>query len=234
VRPETTELRALIRDYSLWKLNQSGGDAAGLAKDLRTVNDAYFFKRMAELDQTSGAPQQGDSYVFRKSSPAGDVIVTVNGYVTGELATPNRDIVIQGFRKEGGGYVYAGETGESLFSIMIYHNLDVLPSPIYNEMWLLVSGQVGGFMGDLEKARIFSFDGYRFEELWKPEDRLGMEIDVKGDRLDVVYDHKVDQPHGFPVHHVMEEKLWLSPNGVTRTEIIDNGPGSLPLRKLKQ
>jgi hypothetical protein len=230
VGPETRELRALIREYSLWKLNQSQGGVEALTKDLRSVNDVGYFEELAKLG-TPAKAREGFSSVFRKSGLGGELIVTVNPFVTGMLATPQRDVVIQGFRKMGKDYVFAAEAGESAFGVMGFTDLEVLQSPI-DQMWLLVSGQIGGFMGDLVRARIYTFDGLQFRALWAPEDREGMQIHVEGNRLKVLYlGPRMDNPRGFTINHLMEEELSLSPTAVVRILLVDHGEGVVPLRK---
>jgi hypothetical protein len=117
--------------------------------------------------------------------------------------------------------------GESLYGIMNYNSIQLLDSPISNEVWLLVAGQVAGFMGNLERARVFAFDGYSSREVWAPEDRQNMRITVKGDRLSAAFlGPKVDR-FGGDRQDGMVEELQLTPAGVITTSLADLGEGAV-------
>ncbi len=60
-----------------------------------------------------------------------------------------------------------------------------------------MQGQVAGYTGDLERARIYSFDGYKFTEEWKPEDRIDTRIKLQGSQINAGYlSKKMDLPMG--------------------------------------
>ena len=153
-------------------------------------------------------------------------------FSTGAYALPSGVVIIQAFRKEAGEYVLADQVGDSLFGLLYYRKFDVLGSPQTNQLWLLVQGQVAGYMGDLERARIYSFDGYKFREEWKPEDRVSMHITTYGNQINARYlSEKIDLPVG-QTQNCIEEKLQLGAGGllslgsVTHNDCAD--PESLP------
>ncbi len=52
ISPEIKSFRALLRDYSVWKLNSTGGNTVELLKDLSTVDDVFGVEiRRKELGQ---------------------------------------------------------------------------------------------------------------------------------------------------------------------------------------
>jgi hypothetical protein len=216
MQTEIDALRAAMRDYTLWKLNQPGEDTKQLAEDLRAINDAY-------ARETVLKGSDGTAYAFEQKTTAGDFSITVTYFSSGAIAFPARIVIIQGFRKEGGRWVFAAETGESVSGIMYYRPLQLLQSPVSSEMWLLIGGQVAGFMGDLERARVYAFNGYEFRELWKPEDREDMEITVKSNEIHATYlGPRIKRFPGYYQNH-MEETLQLTPSGVLQTNLINHG-----------
>ncbi len=227
IAPYVRELSALISNYTVWKLNDSGGDTTQVTKDLHSVEDIYerelWKKERPDLDE----PDSGEVHAFRQKTPSGELVVTVNHFSSGGLALPAGVIVIQGFRREGDRFVYAGQTGDSLFGTASYDDLETLVSPRQNEMWLLVSGRLAVTnIGRLNRARIYSFDGNSFHELWSPEDREILRFHISGNEVHLTYlGAKIERSFGFPEQHVMEEKLLLSPSGLSRTILIDHGLG---------
>ncbi len=89
-------------------------------------------------------------------------------------------------------------------------------------------------MGRLDRARIYSFDGFRFDELWAPEDREILRFHLSDNELHLTYlGPKIETASGLPEQHVMEEKLMLSPNGVSQILLVDHGSiGEPPEPKL--
>jgi len=220
IHPQIGELKKLVRDYSLQKLNQSNGDTEALMRDLLTIDNAWL------LDWTNKRPTRENGvppFTFRRKNPGGELIVTVNSFATGATALPQDAVIIQGFRTENGQYFFADETGDSLFGISwVYHPAEMLQSPVPDEVWFIIGGQVSGVMGHLDRVRVFSFDGHRFQERWAPEDREAMEITVSNDEIRATYlGPKVEPPggRGFPHQDHMEEKLHLSVTGVEQISL---------------
>lgn len=220
IASEIIGLRGLLRDYSLWKLNQPTVDIKQLVDDLRSINDIYVRETVWSKLPSS---RKGIAFDFEQTTTTGELLILVSYFSSGAMATPSGIIIIQGFRKEGTDYRFAGETGESVSGVMNLHPLEILPSQISSEMWLLVGGQVGGFMGDLERARIYSFDGYKFRELWKPEDRQDMEITVNGTEIRATYLGPKVYRFGGDLQDHMEERLQLTAGGVLQTRLINHG-----------
>jgi hypothetical protein len=217
---ESAAIGALLRDYTVWKLNESGGNTIELVSDLRTVEDAFAFEVAGRKPESweDRAP-----FAFRDTLPAGELVVTLNHFASGGLAIPEGIVVIQGFRKEGGQYVFGAGTGDSLFGVMDEKPIEMLKSPVPNEMWLLVSGQVAGFMGYLGRARIYSFDGYGFKELWKPDDRERVKITVKDREVRSTFLGPRMYRFGGDIRNCMDETVKLAPTGIVQAKVINNG-----------
>ncbi len=166
-----------------------------------------------------GLPPQ----VLRKAVTGGELIVVANMFETGGLAMPQSIDLIQGFRKIGSSeYVFDGDTGDAMFGTM-WPGIGKLQSPVEGELWFSSVAQVAFFMGDLDRARIYSFDGFEFKEEWKPEDREDMQITIDDDRIHLTYiGPKIERAKGFPSQHWMEERLAISPSGVYRTLLVSN------------
>ena len=225
ISPYVHQLSVLIRDYTVRELNDTGGDTNQLVKDLRGVEDIYQRDLWEKLNPAVSAPDSPFVYAFSRPSPAGELIVTVNHFSTGALVDPPAAIVIQGFRREGAQFIYSAETGDSLFGTSTYDDLQMLPSPRETEMWMLISGRQARMnMGRLDRARIYSFDGFRFDELWAPEAREILRFHLSHNELHLTYlGPKIERRFGQPEQHVMEEKLMLSRNGVSRILLVDHG-----------
>ncbi len=173
-----------------------------------------------------GLPPQ----VLRQPVVGGELIVINNLFETYQLAMPASLALIQGFRKIGSSeYAFGGDTGDAMFGVM-WPGIGKLQSPVEGQLWFIAQGQVGGFMGDLDRARIYSFDGFEFKEEWKPEDREDMQITIDDGRIHLTYiGPKIERAKGFPSQHWMEERLAISPGGVFRTLLVDHGEGSPPI-----
>ncbi len=88
ISPYVHQLSALIRDYTVWELNDTGGDTNQLVKDLRGVEDIYQRDLWKKLNPAVSAPDSPFVYTFRRPSPAGELIVTVNHFSTGDSRGP--------------------------------------------------------------------------------------------------------------------------------------------------
>jgi hypothetical protein len=230
IRSEKDELRALLKDYTLWKLNQSGGNIDELLADFRKIDDAFLYQEKIWEEPTvwSGGPP----FVFRQEVAGTELIIAVNYFASGALAFPSGVVIIQGFRNQGGQYIFGGEEGQAMCGVLDLRNTQILRSPRPLEVWLLVFGQVGGgFMGDLDRARIYSFDGYRFKEVWAPEDRQNMMITVSGDTIHNTFLGRKQPRFGGDLQEGMEERLQLTAAGVIRTSLVNHGENWEPPAK---
>jgi hypothetical protein len=213
---EVKQLRQIVRDYTLWKLNQSGGDPKQLAGDLQAIADIYARETIWRGRPTS---DRGQASILRQETPSGELLVTIVVFSAGAMATPSGIMIVQGYRREGSRYVFAAETGDSVSGIMGNEARQALKAPVASEMWVLIGGRVGGFMGALYRYRIYGFDGRGFRELLEPEDREDMEITVTGDEI---HTHFLPAGNRFgPPRHEMDETLKVTPNGVLRTSLVD-------------
>ena len=229
IAPEVQSLRALLRDYTVWRLNRSGGDTDELVNDLSTVDDVFGVEiRRKELGPKNlkGLPPQ----VLRQAVTGGELIVIKHLFETEQLAMPASLALIQGFRRLGSNeYVFADDTGDAMSGVM-WPGIGKIESPVRGELWFIAGGQVGGFMGDLDREGIYSFDGFHFKQQWKPEDREDMQVTIDDDRIHLTYlGPKIERAIGFPSQHWMEERLEISSSGVFRTLLIDHGEGSPPI-----
>lgn len=225
---EVGELRELVREYSVWKLNESRGDIDALRADFGTVDDGWVLERFRLMDGASEQMKHSKDlgippHVFRKKDDGPELIVVVHNFGSAALAFPSGIEIIQGFRKEGGQYVFASETGDSIYGIMNEDTVQALPSPVGNEMWLLISGQMGGFMGHLERTRIYSFDGYGFQERWKPEDREIPRITVTGGEIRTVWLGPKFHRSGGDLRECMDETVKLFPTGAVQVKLANSG-----------
>jgi len=233
---EAGELRELLRDYSVWKLNEAGGDIDALRADFGTVDDGWVQERFSLMDRAegNGRSKRGlgvPPHVFKELSSGREMIVVVHRFGSTALAFPSGIVIVQGFRKESGRYVFAAETGDSLFGIMDVDPVVKLESPVPGEMWLLISGQVAGFMGHLGRARIYGFDGDDFREIWKPEDRETLRLTVKGDEVRSTFLAPRIYRFGRDMQNCMDETVRLLPTGVVLARQANNGECGDPGRQ---
>jgi hypothetical protein len=212
MRDEIAELRVLLRDYTVAKLNQSAGDTGALIEDLRTVDDVYAFGLTGKPNNWDGRPP----FVFSQDLPGGELLITVNHFAAGALYAPPGLVIIQGFRKVGDTYFFGGENGDSISGIMNYRTIEALRPARSREIWLLVCGQVAGLQGQYIRARIFGFDGHEVKELWAPEDREAMKISVLGDEIEARFLGPKTYRFAGDRQDVMQEKLRLTVGGVVR------------------
>jgi hypothetical protein len=218
-RPQVAGLRSVLRDYTVRKLNQSGGDTQGLIADLRTVDDCFALEVLGRKPGTDGR----NPFTFRKKLAAGELLLTVNHFASGALAIPPGVVIVQGFRRQGDEYVFGAETGDSIYGIMNEDMIQALPSPVEGEIWLLISGQVAGFMGHLERTRIYSFNGYEFQERWRPEDRQNPEITITDDEIRTVYlGPKIYRFRG-DLQECFEETVKLLSTGAAQVKLVNRG-----------
>jgi hypothetical protein len=228
IRAEIAALRSVVRDYTLTQLNQTDGDVPSLLKSLRQIDDIYAIEVAGSPSSWDGRPP----FVYTRDTPCTRLVVTVNHFASGGLALPPGVVIIQGFRKEGAAYVFAGETDDSLSGIMNYSHAEEVHAPVQTEMWLLLVGQVAGYMGHLDRARSYAFDGFRFRDLWHPEDREQMSVTVQDGVLTAEYlGPKTERPTGFPEQDVMEETLVLTPAGINRANLLNHGANAVFPRK---
>jgi hypothetical protein len=223
MQPEVDQLRDVLKQYTLSRLNQTRGDVNSLRGDLRQLDDAYVFELAGK-----SRPARPDKppFVFRETRASREMIITVNHFSCGALAIPPGLVIVQGYRREGNEYVFADETGDSISGILDYNEARLLASPNPGEVWLLLVGQVAGFMGHLDRARIYSFDGYVFRERWSPEDREQMSLTAQGGQIRSNYlGTKVFPPGGigFPRQDNLEETVDLTANGATQRSVVNHG-----------
>ena len=218
-----SDLRAFLRDYSVSELNSGGTDLNGLLAELKRLCDLEF-SAYARSNGLTFAPESGAPPVaFQAHLQAGDVIIIVSRFSLGALVSPSDFVVVQAFRKEGGRYVFAAETGNDLLGISAYRKITLLPAgSAAANAWLFIQGELSSFREDRERARIYSFDGYRFTTEWKPGDRLDMEITISGQNIDAQYMSEIPR-FGGPIMNCMEEKLQLGTAGLIHLGIINHG-----------
>ena len=85
-----------------------------------------------------------------------------------------------------------------------------LHSPVENEVWLLVSGQMSGANGPNIRMRIYVFDGSTFRTVWMPENAWGdfkIKVDQSGFTIDGSY---------YRESTTRNDRYFLSPDGVYR------------------
>lgn len=230
ISPQIKVLREALREYSVWKLNETGGRVDQLADDLGTVNNAWLTEKVVQsLGAEPSSPSERRPLVYRQKVPSGELIVIISDFRTMQVAAPAGEIIVQGFREEAGQYVFVRETGDSAFGIMDERKFQLLRSPLPNQIWVLITGQMGGFMGDLERVRIYSFDGVDFQERWAPEDSLNTELTVNGDEISSRYlEFKRRYLRGE--EECIEEHVKLLQTGVTRTNLTRHGVCGDPRR----
>ncbi len=207
-------------------LNKTNGDLKSLILDLRQIDYAGFIAALSKM----GVSKRGDTddtdadppFAISQKLPTGEVVITLNQFEVAGLAIPGGLVIIQAFRKENGSYVLADQTGDDLF-LVDARKLEPLNSGPANELWLLVQGQVKGYMGDLERARIYSFDGSHFTEEWKPEDRIDLATKISGTQIDARYLSEKIYRFGGDIQNCMEEKLQLSAGGLMNLGILNHG-----------
>ncbi|MBV9267178.1 MAG: hypothetical protein JO061_13495, partial [Acidobacteriaceae bacterium] len=157
-----------------------------------------------------------------KKLSIGEVVITLNHFSAGALAVPSDVVVIQALRKEGSAYTFADETGDALFGVTDYKKFVAIDTS-QNSVLLLVQGQIALYMGDKERARIYAFDGYRFTEEWKPEDRLDMAITISGNQIDARWLSDKIYRFGADRINCMEEKLQVGSSGLVPSDVINHG-----------
>jgi hypothetical protein len=217
------EIRAVLRNYTIAALNKSKGDLASLVADLREIDDAGFTEAMGKEGLTLQRNWDTDPpFAISKKLSTGEVVITLNHFSVGALAVPSDVVVIQAFRKEGSAYSFADETGDALFGVTDYKKFVAIDAS-QNSVLLLVQGQVALYMGDKERARIYDFDGYRFTEEWKPEDRLDMAITISGNQIDARWLSDKIYRFGADRINCMEEKLQVGPSGLVPSDVINHG-----------
>jgi hypothetical protein len=91
------------------------------------------------------------------------------------------------------------------------------------QAWLLVQGQVAEYMGDLERVRLYSFDGYHFREEWNPEDRLDMRLKTSGGEVNARYLSPRISQTGGDFHNCMEENLEVGASGLLFKGVLNHG-----------
>lgn len=199
-----------------------------LRDDFGTVDDGWVLERFRLLDEANrvkrdrglGIPPR----VFTGRSAAGqDLVVVVHHFGSRALAFPSGIVIVQGFRKELGTYVFAAETGDSIYGILREDQAALLDAPVPGEMWLLLAGNVAGFMGHLGRARIYAFDGYAFRETWTPEDRELLTLTVTGSEIRSTFLAPGSYRPGGDIRNCMDETVKLLPIGGVLSKQINHG-----------
>jgi len=149
-----SEIRKVIQSGILESLGESD-DPTRVAKALQSLADP------------DGRLPGGSTFVIRAQ------IAGITGIVVGypiyysRSAFPTTRVVIDGYRRTGSVYQLAAETGQALENCGL--TLTELESPRSNEAWFLAHGQLYGDQVYHEVARIYSFDGYHFKDVWAPD-----------------------------------------------------------------
>ena len=111
------------------------------------------------------------------------------------LAIPTVKVVIDGYRKVGTSYEKAADTDAELNGCGLI--LEPLNSPRLNETWFLAHGYVVGASGQWQLMRMYSFDGYAFQQVWSAG-HTQMEtpvVEIGKDTVTITYNRARDYGH---------------------------------------
>jgi len=133
-----------------------------------------------------------------------DVVIIGYSIRHGLSAIPDSTAVIEAFRKIADRYELVDQTGPRLANSV--PKLEELPTPSANEIWILGHGQQTCVMQYHERARIYSFDGHGFKELWGHEPLRGASFQIEKNEVRITF----DKEEGFPE---MVLTLALLPQG---------------------
>jgi hypothetical protein len=161
--------------------------------------------------------------IYRRKTRARDLVVTVNAFESGNPALPADVVIIQGFREENGKYILANETLDALLRVFReYHPQQMLRSPNPREPWGIIGGQVSRFLGHLDRARVYGFDGHRFRDPWAPEDHEQMEIVISADEIQATNWGREDSAACFLAPGLHGKRMNLTPTGLLRTALVNH------------
>lgn len=222
IETRMTAVRTVLQEYTVEMLNNFGGDTSRLLSDLRAITAP---------PEPGTAEPPSSTRVFRQQSSNGVRIVTINVVGYGPLATLAGAVIIQGFRKQGDRYVFAAEIGEDLSGPYQLDAEVLQQSARPQEIWILAHGRIVGSSRNLIRAAIYSFDGYRFQEMWHPSLKEDLRLRPRQNEVDVYYVER--QPRtGFDEVVWVHETLSLTASGVVESARENLGP-TLPyeLRK---
>ena len=164
-------IRELIRSEILTVLNSGVQEPVELIHVLESV-----------LQDDAKLPV---SFLRKRLNGADNVVVGFTIHYGGR-ALPNSRVFIEAFRNETNRYDSVAQTGEAMDDSLV--KLDELPSPWPGvELWFLAHGQETIKMQYHEKMRIYSFDGYKFEEKWSSGAKKAPTFKIGRDSLEVTY-----------------------------------------------
>ena len=190
-------VRDLMREEILRQLNAGGWSDSTLLKRLPPV--------------TNMEPNIGLGLVHKRLNGVDFVIISYC-ILHGASAIPDSTDVIDAYRKGADGYELVDQTGDGLANSM--PKLEELPSPWTTEIWLLGHGQQTGVMQYHERARIYSFDGQHFKELWGHEPMRDAKFEIDRNELKIQF---VDEE----ARHVMWLTLALLPQGPKEISLLE-------------
>lgn len=190
------ELKGLIRQEILSKLNRVGWNDSTLLSSLAPALDHESYPLSLIHKQLNGI----------------DFVIIGYSIRHGPSAIPYSTVVIDAYLKRGDGYELADQTGEGLANST--PKLEELPCPWTTEVWLLGHGQQTGVMQYHERARIYSFDGQHFKELWGHDPMREATFQIERNELKIEF---VDEP----ASHAMELTLALLPQGPKEISLVE-------------
>jgi hypothetical protein len=210
IQMRVDEVRTILRDYTAEALNRSGGDTSQLEAELRSIT-------------TTGTPGEVER-VFRHPGAGGDLIVTLSVVAYGALAITQNAVIVQGFRKDGQQFVFAGENDDALWGVRLNSADLIEQSARPGELWILAYGRATGASHNWIQAGIYGFDGYRFERLWRPPSREDLDLRRHRGEIDVYYRERHDKESGFPDMDLIHQILQLTISGVVEGASTNLGP----------
>jgi hypothetical protein len=150
------------------------------AEVLRRLNSAQWKDStlLRDLAPTLTGEWSGPLSLIRGPVNGSDVVILGYTIDQGAGARPDAAMAIDAYRKVGDRYEWAAEAGDEFAGS--HAKLELLTPPWTDEMWLLCHGQQTGAMQDQEQARVYSFDGQHFKDLWasgQPLRQPAFEID---------------------------------------------------------
>jgi hypothetical protein len=190
---------------------------SGILESLKTSDDAQAIGKVLQSYIDSNELGSGQ---FIYHYQLGGIKAIVIGYAVrfGGAAISSVRVIIDGYRNTGSGYELAAETGQALEDCTL--KMAQLVSPRPNEAWFLAHGQVqyGGSVYK-EVIRIYSFDGYKFDDMWAPEaPKENPKFEISKDSVVVTYDGPNLGNLGFH-QPVLEDTVHLTANGAVVTTL---------------